>query len=482
VVFYLYDTFGFPIDLTIDICHEYDIEIDRAGFNKAMDNQKKQSKKITMFYQHKYLTNDIDTLSIFKGYELTKTTSTLTHIIINNKIKKNISSGEKGILLLHETPFYGESGGQIGDIGIIYNHHGKFQVQDTKKQGNIILHIGILISGILKTTDIITAEIDYNRRLSIQKNHSATHLLHAALITILGKHIVQKGSLITEHLIRFDFSHTKKITLNVLQSIECLINLQICNNLPITTNSVPFKNINKKKIISLSNKQYPSIVRILSIGNYSHELCGGTHTKRTGDIGLFKILSERGIASNIHRIEAITGKIALDKIHDQENNIKELSLILKTNTKNLKNAFQKIILNNIIIEKELSILKEKEMLQEIQSLTKKAIEIKTVKLLVATLHNKNIKSLRIMIDKLKNKLKHVIIVLANIIDKKVIIIVGITKNATQIITANDLIKMILKNLNGKGGGKSDIAEGGSIYLKKLPEILSNIKLWITEII
>ncbi|HXK00588.1 MAG TPA: alanine--tRNA ligase [Buchnera sp. (in: enterobacteria)] len=482
IIFYLYDTFGFPIDLTKEVCHEHNINIDYIGFEKNMEKQKIRSREKNTFNQNYNVIHHMENKSIFSGYKLHKTESIIKNIIINEQSETCISSGKKGIIILDHTPFYPESGGQIGDIGIIYNNEGTFKVEDTKKNGKIIFHIGILTLGFLKIKHNVFSEIDNKFRTAIQKNHTATHLLNSALHKKLGNHVYQNGSLVTPHSIRFDFFHHMPITLNMIQEIEQLINQYIRKNIHIKTEIINFQDAKKRNIIFLSNKKYDEYVRVLSIGNYSKELCIGTHTKKTGDIGFFKIKSERSISSNIHRIEAVTGKLALNLIHDQEKKIYEICLLLQTSPNYLKQTIEKITLKQKNLEKEISKLKEINTIQLIDELTKKIIKIKNIILLVSTLHNQNPKTLRNMIDILKNKFKYSIIVLANIISNKVTIIVGVTENLTQSIQANHLINIILKKINGKGGGKPDIAEGGSIHLQKLPETLAGIELWIKSIL
>ncbi|CAL4043515.1 alanine--tRNA ligase [Buchnera aphidicola] len=482
IVFYLYDTFGFPIDLTEEVCREHNIRIDYLGFKKNMDVQKNRSREKKIFNTNYSIMNHTENTSIFVGYNTYKVKSFIENIFINGKSETYISSGEKGIILLKNTPFYPESGGQVGDIGIIHNKTGTFKVEDTKKNGKIILHIGILLSGMLEVKTTVFSEINTQFRSSIKKNHSAIHLLSAALKKKLGNHVYQNGSLVTPDYIRFDFFHNIPIPLTIIQEIEQFVNQLIRRNILIKTEIINFKDAKKRNITFLSNKKYDKYVRTVSINHYSNELCGGTHTDRTGDIGFFKIKSERSISSNIHRVEAITGRKALDSIHIQEKNIYEICTLLKTNPNFLKTTFEKITLKQKNLEKNISELKEKNMIIIINELTKKITKINHVILLIDTLNNQNTKTLRNIMDRLKSKFKYAIIILANIINNKVTLIVGITKNLTQSIQANQIMHIILKKINGKGGGKVDIAEGGSIYIQKLPEALSNIKIWINSIL
>lgn len=482
VTFYLYDTFGFPVDLTEEICREHNIHVDRLSFKKHMEKQKNRSREKKIFNQNYIMMHNVENISIFIGYNTYKTESVIKNIIKNEISQQFISSGEKGIILLNKTPFYPESGGQIGDIGIIYNNEGTFKVENTKKNGNMILHFGIVEHGILHIEQKVFSEINEQYRSDIQKNHSATHLLNSALHKKLGDHIYQNGSLVTSDWIRFDFFHNIPIPLKKIQEIEKLINKYISKNILIKTKVINFKDVKEKNIIFLSHKKYEKHVRVISIDHYSNELCKGTHTNRTGDIGFFKITSVRKIASTAYRIEAKTGKNALHLIHSQEKNVHEICSILKTNPNNLKKTFEKIIIKQKNLEKDISKLTEKNITNIIEKLNQNKIKIKNITLLINTLQDHDPKTLRNIMDILKNKFKQAIIILANLINNKVTLIVGVTNNLHKLIQANDLISIILKKIDGKGGGKSDIAEGGSIYIQKLPKALKEIKSWIYSII
>ncbi|WP_343192026.1 alanine--tRNA ligase [Buchnera aphidicola] len=482
VIFYLYDTFGFPVDLTKEVCIEHNIKIDEIGFKHAMDQQKKRSRDTKVFNSNYKHFNSIDQKTIFMGYTLNQTKSTIINIIINNQFKDTMMLGEKGIILLDKTPFYPESGGQIGDIGHIYNDTGTFTVENTKKNNDTIFHIGTITSGYLTKTHDVTANIDSKIRTYIEKNHSATHLLNSALRKILGNHIYQNGSLVKSDLIRFDFFHNQPMTLLIVQNIEQLVNKYIFQNNSIKTKQISLEDAKNKNITRLLNKTYHDNVRVICIDKHSQELCGGTHTKKTGNIGLFKIITQRSIASNIYRIEAVTGEIALKLIHEQENNIQKICSLLKTNKYILNDSIKKIISHNNHLKKELNELQDKEVLHNVNLLIKQTKQIKHVTLLINTLKDKNIKIIHLIINELINKFQHSIIILANILHNKVTIIVRITKHVSKLIKANELIKIILNDINGKGGGNESMAEGGSTYLQKLPKAFKNIELWINSIL
>ncbi|XBC38556.1 MAG: alanine--tRNA ligase [Buchnera aphidicola (Melaphis rhois)] len=481
LIFELYDTFGLPIDLTIDICRKKNITVNFEEIKTIMKHQQKKAKNNT-FHRKVNINDDIatnnDISSNFIGYNVIEVQSCITSIVCNNTYCTAIKENELGILILERTPFYAELGGQIGDSGIIKNIHGKFIVYDTQKYKNAIGHIGKLISGTLKVNDVVNAKIDNNKRSLIQANHSATHLLYSSLRTILGNHIFQKGSYITDQFLRFDFSHYSSINLTDIHKIETMVNTKINHNILIKTNIMTLEAAKEKNIISLFHNKYHDTVRVLSINDFSIELCGGTHANRTGDIGLFKIISEKGISSGVRRIEAITGKIALSNIHKKERELEDIAIMLKTHNKNITRHIQVLLLNNRKLEKKISKINEQEICNIVNKLSKKFICIKDVKTIIHTFKNENSKKLKTIIDKLKNKLQSCIIILINISDNAAIIIIGITSDISQKITANKLLNTLLKNLDGKGGGKPSLAEGRIKNLIFLKKELINIKNWI----
>jgi len=477
-VFYLYDTYGFPIDLTADVCREKNIKIDYDGYKLAKEKQKKQSDVNKKFYKNYNANIILDDLSIFEGHEKSTTKSLVKYIFVNNKSVSNIVKNENGIIFLDKTPFYGESGGQIGDIGELYYKKSLFIVEDTKKYGKTIGHIGKLISGEIVINNYIYSKINKEYRNCIQLNHSATHLLHATLRQILGKDINQKGSLVTNTHLRFDFSYSKNLEISQIQKIEDIINMYIRNNIEIKTEEISLEEAKQKKAIALFENQYKSIVRVVLMDNFSIELCGGTHTKKTGDIGLFKIISQSSIASGIKRIEAVTGQKAIDYLHEKDNYIKDISILLNCSHSNIKEKTTKLINTIKNLENKIIQLQKKENIYYVKKLLKNAKEIQGTKFLVNIFYNYAHKSLRIIVDQLKKELKTAIIILINIIKNRFTIIIGVTKNLLDYITAINIMDMITKEIDGKGGGKIEIAEGGGIYTKKLPIILNDVKSWI----
>ncbi|QCI22256.1 alanine--tRNA ligase [Buchnera aphidicola] len=477
--FYLYDTFGFPIDLTADICRERNIKIDYINYKLLKEKQKKQSNIKNKFHKDYSNTVIINDTCLFEGYKKHKTASVIKHIFVKNQAVQEILINETGIIFLDTTTFYGESGGQVGDIGELYHKNSRFIVEDTKKYGNTIGHIGKIILGKMQINDNVYTKIDKNYRHSIQLNHSATHLLHATLRKIFGKNVHQKGSLVNSTYLRFDFSYSKPIKLSEIQEIEHIINMKIRDNILIKTKKLTLEEAKKKNAMCLFENKYDSIVRVVFINNdFSIELCGGTHTKRTGDIGLFKITSQSSISSGIKRIEAKTGQKAIDYLHEKDNNIKDISLILNCNQYHIKEKIHQIIKQTKELEKKIINFQQQESLDYVKTLIKHANDIKGIKFISNIFYNYEHKLLRIIVDKLKKELKKTIVILINIVKNRFTIIIGVTENLTNDVTAISIMNIIMKKIHGNGGGKKEIAEGGGINTKQLPMILNHIQLWI----
>lgn len=477
-VFYLYDTFGFPADLTIDICREQGIEIDISSYYLEKEKQKKLSNignKFSLNYNQIININDHCT---FEGYKKNTIKALIKHIYVNKESVSLISEGQNGIIFLDKTCFYPESGGQIGDIGELHYKKSRFIVENTKKYGNTIGHIGKVIVGKFEINNFLYTKIDKFYRKKIQINHSATHLLHAALRKVLGDMVTQKGSLVTNTRLRFDFSSPKIISLSDIQKIERIVNEEIYKNNLIKIQYCSLEEAKKKKAIALFENKYDSIVRVVFIKNFSIELCGGTHTTRTGNIGLFKIIEQSSISSGVKRIEAITESEAIKFLHIKENEIENISTALKTNSINFKEKVEKLIIQIKNLEKKVNILQNKENIHQINKIAKNIENIKGVKLLIHIFHNYDYKSLKLIIDQLKNDFKSAIIIFINKNNNHFKIIAGITKNLTSYLTALEIMKIFIKNSNGKGGGKEEIAEGASLNTTNLSKILKIIKLWI----
>ncbi|MBD1567332.1 alanine--tRNA ligase [Vibrio sp. S12_S33] len=465
-VFKLYDTYGFPADLTNDVARERGLSIDEEGFEKAMDVQRQRAREAGQFGTDYNTLIKVDTHTDFCGYSSTKGESHVEAIFVEGTQVDSLSAGDKAIIVLAETPFYAESGGQCGDAGVIKTDSGLFKVEDTQKLGSAIAHHGELVEGVLASGDSVEALVDEKRRAAISLNHSATHLLHAALRQVLGSHVAQKGSLVKAENLRFDFSHLEAVTPAELKEVERLVNAQIRRNHTIETNIMDIESAKEKGAMALFGEKYDDEVRVLSMGEFSTELCGGIHANNTGDIGLFKIVSEGGIAAGIRRIEAVTGEGALDLLDHQhaQYEAKMADMALKAKS----------------LEKELQQMKDKLAAKESANLISNVKEIAGVKVLVAQLDGADNKALRGMVDELKNQLGSGIIMLGNVVDDKVGLIAGVTKDLTAKVKAGELVNMVALQVGGKGGGRPDMAQAGGSDVKALPKALESVDVWIAE--
>ncbi|ASJ37696.1 alanine--tRNA ligase [Vibrio vulnificus] len=465
-VFKLYDTYGFPADLTNDVARERDFTIDEAGFEKAMEEQRQRAREAGQFgtdYNAKIKT---ESETEFCGYTGTQGNSVVAEIFVEGEAADSLSAGDKAIIILGETPFYAESGGQCGDSGVLKTESGLFQVEDTQKLGNAIAHHGVLVEGVLAKGDQVSAIVDAERRAAISLNHSATHLLHAALRQVLGEHVAQKGSLVKAENLRFDFSHLEAVTAAELKEVERLVNAQIRRNHAIETNIMDIESAKQKGAMALFGEKYDDEVRVLSMGDFSTELCGGIHASNTGDIGLFKITSEGGIAAGIRRIEAVTGEAALEAIDAQARKFEEKLQDTANKAKSL--------------EKEIQQLKDKLASQASANLIDQVKEIAGVKVLVAKLDGADNKALRGMVDELKNQMGSGIIMLGNVADDKVGLIAGVTQDLTSKVKAGELVNMVAQQVGGKGGGRPDMAQAGGTDSSALPSALASVDAWIAE--
>ncbi|EID4418981.1 alanine--tRNA ligase [Vibrio vulnificus] len=465
-VFKLYDTYGFPADLTNDVARERDFTIDEAGFEKAMEEQRQRAREAGQFgtdYNAKIKT---ESETEFCGYTGTQGNSVVAEIFVEGEAADSLSAGDKAIIILGETPFYAESGGQCGDSGVLKTESGLFQVEDTQKLGNAIAHHGVLVEGVLAKGDQVSAIVDAERRAAISLNHSATHLLHAALRQVLGEHVAQKGSLVKAENLRFDFSHLEAVTAAELKEVERLVNAQIRRNHAIETNIMDIESAKQKGAMALFGEKYDDEVRVLSMGDFSTELCGGIHASNTGDIGLFKITSEGGIAAGIRRIEAVTGEAALEAIDAQARKFEEKLQDAANKAKSL--------------EKEIQQLKDKLASQASANLIDQVKEIAGVKVLVAKLDGADHKALRGMVDELKNQMGSGIIMLGNVADDKVGLIAGVTQDLTSKVKAGELVNMVAQQVGGKGGGRPDMAQAGGTDSSALPSALASVDAWIAE--
>ena len=477
VAFKLYDTYGFPIDLTADVARERGLSIDMKGFDTAMNVQKDRARKAGDF-ESKKSTIVIENPTEFVGYELFDNDAKVTAIIKNNQSVNELNQGEEAIVVLDQSSFYGESGGQIGDQGTLSNESSQFNVSDTQKQAsNAYEHFGTLDSGCLKVGDNVNALIDIERRKSIMRNHSATHLLHESLRLIVGDQVNQKGSLVESDKLRFDFSNDEAVSKSNLDEVEALVNKQILGNSKVKTEETDIESAKEKGAMALFGEKYGETVRVLTMGDndFSVELCGGTHVERLGDIGRFKIISESGVASGVRRIEAVTGQEAyrLDKVN--ENSLDMIANLTKSNSANVLEKVKQLISNQKNLEKQISSFKKQLASDQGSDLASSAEDINGIKLLATEVSGVSAKDLRDLADKLKDKLGTAVVVLAVVSGKKVSLISAVTKNLTDKYQAGVILNHVASQIGGKGGGRSDMAQGGGTEPEKLSDALNSVK-------
>ncbi|EFO8131016.1 alanine--tRNA ligase [Salmonella enterica] len=477
--FRLYDTYGFPVDLTADVCRERNIKVDEAGFEAAMEEQRRRAREASGFGADYNAMIRVDSASEFKGYDHLELNGKVTALFVDGKAVEAINAGQEAVVVLDQTPFYAESGGQVGDKGELKGAGFTFAVDDTQKYGQAIGHLGKLSAGALKVGDAVQADVDEARRARIRLNHSATHLMHAALRQVLGTHVAQKGSLVSDKVLRFDFSHNEAMKPSEIREVEDLVNAQIRRNLPIETNIMDLDAAKAKGAMGLFGEKYDERVRVLSMGDFSTELCGGTHASRTGDIGLFRIISESGTAAGIRRIEAVTGEGAMATVHAQSDRLNDIAHLLKGDSQNLGDKVRAVLERTRQLEKELQQLKDQAAAQESANLSSKAVDLNGVKLLVSELAGIEPKMLRTMVDDLKNQLGSTVIVLATVVEGKVSLIAGVSKDVTDRVKAGELIGMVAQQVGGKGGGRPDMAQAGGTDAAALPAALASVQGWVS---
>ncbi|WP_241612340.1 alanine--tRNA ligase [Rosenbergiella epipactidis] len=480
IVFRLYDTFGFPADLTADVCRERDLKIDEAGFEAAMEAQRQRARQASGFSADYNAQIRVEKEGEFKGYDQLSFPATVSEIFVDGQSVPTLLPGQSAVVILDKTPFYGESGGQVGDTGIISTEQGEFTVEDTQKYGKSPGHLGHLTTGELQVGQQVNAQVDEARRAKIRLNHSATHLLHAALRQVLGEHVAQKGSLVNDKYLRFDFSHNEAMSEQQLRRVTEIVNQQIRLNLPVTTEIMDIEDAKQKGAMALFGEKYDQQVRVLTMGEFSVELCGGTHAQRTGDIGLFVLDSESGTAAGVRRIEAFTGQRALDTVFAAQDQLTQIAQLIKANSTNLNDKVKALAEHTRVLEKQVQQLKDQQAAQKSASLADQVSEINGVKVLVSELPSLDPKLLRTMVDDLKNQLGSAIIVLGTTSEDKVSLIVGVTKDLTDRVKAGELIGLIAPKVGGKGGGRPDMAQAGgnlpdalTATLAEVPEIISN---------
>lgn len=479
-VFKLYDTYGFPVDLTADVAREHNLQLDLDGFDRAMAVQKDQARAASQFAAVEKLDVDADAPTEFTGYEQLQSEARVTAIFSLDNNKLDIAPARTEVLVvLDSTPFYGESGGQIGDQGLLENGDTRFRVVDTQKQGGVFIHRGSLEAGTLRVGDKVTAVVAAQKRQAITLNHSATHLMHAALRKILGDHVTQKGSLVAADRLRFDFSHSAPVSSEQLQAIEDMVNDEILANSPVSKEVMPIDAARKKGALALFGEKYGDEVRVVTMGgDYSIEFCGGCHVDRTGDIGLFKITSESGISAGVRRIEAVTGRGALALIKQEHQALKGIAEALKVAPEDAAAKVKQLASSNRVLEKEIQQLKMKLAASAGTDLSAQAEDIAVGKLLVARVDGLNPKALRDTVDQLKNKLGSCIVVLATVTDDKVSLVAGVSKDLTDRIKAGDVVNQVAVQVGGKGGGRPDMAMAGGSDVNALGAALDSVKPWV----
>ena len=479
-VFQLYDTYGFPADLTADVVREHELKIDMKGFQAAMDQQRSSARAASNFGVVEKLNIDPSLTTDFTGYDSLDGEGRIVEIFtIDGEKLDKVPADKEVYLLLDKSPFYGESGGQIGDKGLLRNENGQFKVLDTKKQGDNHIHRGVLNLGGWQVNDLVEAEVAVKERQATTLNHSATHLMHAALRNTLGTHVSQKGSLVDAERLRFDFSHPKAVTEAELAIIEMQVNDEILANSQVGKEVMPIEEAKERGAVALFGEKYGDQVRVVTMGGkFSVEFCGGCHVNRTGDIGFFKIISEAGISAGVRRIEAVAGGGAYDFIKDREQVLNELGKVVRSGPSELVAKVKQLTDANRVLEKEVELLKAKIASGAGDDLLQKAIDLDGIKLLIANVEGVNSKALRDTVDQLKNKLGTSIVVLATVIEGKVSLVVGVSKDLTGKIKAGELINMVAEQVGGKGGGRPDMAMAGGTDSVALPKALESVEAWV----
>ena len=464
VVFKLYDTYGFPMDLTGDIARERNLTLDEAGFEREMDAQRERARSASAFGMDYNSLVKVDVATQFTGYNATAGEAKVVALYKDGLAVEQLNEGEDGVVILDQTPFYAESGGQIGDSGYLTAEgDARFDVSDTTKTGGAFLHHGVQVSGSLKVGSTVSTEVAAEVRQATSLNHSATHLLHAALRQVLGDHVQQKGSLVDSQRLRFDFSHFEAIKPEQIKALEDIVNAQVRKNTAVETEETDIETAKKKGAMALFGEKYGDSVRVLSMGgDFSVELCGGIHANRTGDIALFKIVSESGVAAGVRRIEAVTGAVALEYLNAAEEQLKEAATLVKGNRDNLLDKLSAVLERNRLLEKQLEQLQAKAASAAGDDLSGSAVDVKGVKVLAARLDGQDGKALLALVDQLKNKLGRAVILLGGVHEDKVVLVAGVTKDLTGQLKAGDLMKQAAAAVGGKGGGRPDMAQGGGV--------------------
>ena len=480
IVFKLYDTYGFPVDLTADIARERDLTIDEKGFEAAMEQQRDRARSASKFGATGGDALKTDAETEFLGYDGTEAASRIVALFKEGQVVGTLEQGDDGAVVLSATPFYAESGGQIGDTGILVEDGKLFRVDDTQKSGKANVHFGSVEQGGLKVGDKLEAVVDADRRQAIRLNHSATHLMHAALRQVLGEHVTQKGSLVAPDKLRFDFSHYEPVSPGQLQEIEDLVNEEIRKNIAADTDLMSYDDAIESGAMALFGEKYGDKVRVLRLGDFSVELCGGTHVNRTGDIGVFKIIHEGGVASGVRRIEAVTGKGAMDWIDANQRTLNELAGMLKSPPDQAAAKIEQLLRANKDLDKKLATARHALFTGESSEQDDYVREISGIKVLATKVVDVDAKVLREAVDRAKDKLQDAVVVLGSVHDGKVRLAAGVTKNNTDKIRAGDLVKFVAEQVGGKGGGRPDFAQAGGTDPSKLDAALESVHAWVEQ--
>jgi alanyl-tRNA synthetase len=479
-VFKLYDTYGFPADLTADIARERGLTVDQAGFDAAMEAQRERARGASKFGVDLRDAVKLEGESAFSGYERLHDHGTVTALLKDGVHVNQLGAGETGQIVLDHTPFYAESGGQVGDVGVLRRPGACFEVADTQRIGNAVAHFGELKEGRIARGDRLDAEVDAKLRAATARNHTATHLLHAALRAVLGKHVQQKGSLVAPDRLRFDFSHHQPVTADELRHIEALVNAEIRGNAPAETAVMGFDAAVASGAMALFGEKYANDVRVLTVGNFSKELCGGTHVTRAGDIGLFKIIGESGVAAGIRRIEALTGEGAYEWVLGTEKNLREVAALVRGNRDDAIDKVRELIDRARRLDKELQQLKAKLASGRGTDLTAQAKTVGPAKVLAAEIDGADAKSLRDAVDQLKQRLGSAVVVLGTVQDGKVVLVAGVSDDLTSRIRAGEVVAAVAQHVGGRGGGRADFAQAGGTEPQHLAAALGAVEPWVRE--
>jgi alanyl-tRNA synthetase len=474
-VFRLYDTYGFPLDLTADVARERGLTIDQAGFDAAMDAQRGRARAASKFGIDLRESVKLSGKTQFSGYDRLAGNGKVTALIFDGAVVESMRPGQEGQVVLDHTPFYAESGGQIGDTGTLIGATAHFTVRDTRKIGASFAHVGVLDSGELRIGDEVSAEVDGDRRQAIALNHSATHLLHAALRKVLGKHVQQKGSLVAPDRLRFDFSHTQPVSPDELRRVEELVNAAIRDNAPAETRVMALDEAVAAGAMSLFGEKYESDVRVLSIGDFSMELCGGTHVERAGDIGFFKIIGESGVAAGVRRVEAVTGQAAFEWVARTDQVLRDVAFMLRGSREDIDEKVRELVERSRRLEKDIQQLKSKLASGQSGDLSNQAKDVGGIKVLAAQVDGADAKALRDALDRLKDKLGSCIIVLATVKDGKIVLVAGVSPDLLAQFKAGDIVGAVAAQVGGRGGGRADFAQAGGTQPENLSAALAGVE-------